>query len=32
MATNIVVDGKKRLSVCNALDKVLIHKDIQDIE
>lgn len=25
MAVNIIIDGKKRISVCNALDKVLIH-------
>ncbi len=27
MAVNIIIDGKKRISVCNALDKVLIHKN-----
>jgi len=25
MAVKIIIDGKKRISVCNALDKVLIH-------
>jgi len=25
MATDIAIDGKKRISVCNALDKILIH-------
>ena len=28
MAIRIVINGKQRISVCNALDKVLIHKDI----
>jgi glutamate-5-semialdehyde dehydrogenase len=28
MAVAIAVDGKQRLSVCNALDKILIHKDL----
>ena len=32
MALRIVVDGKQRLSVCNALDKILIHKDLPDLE
>lgn len=27
MAVKIIIDGKKRISVCNALDKVLIHKN-----
>jgi len=30
MAVAIAVDGKQRLSVCNALDKILIHKDLPD--
>jgi len=29
MAVAIAVDGKQRLSVCNALDKILIHKDLR---
>ena len=28
MAINIIIDGKKRISVCNALDKVYIHKSL----
>ncbi|HKX82805.1 MAG TPA: glutamate-5-semialdehyde dehydrogenase [Pyrinomonadaceae bacterium] len=28
MAVRIAVDGKSRLSVCNALDKIFIHKDL----
>ena len=32
MAVNIVLDGKGRLSVCNALDKVLINTNISDFE
>ena len=28
MAIRIILNGKSRLSVCNALDKVLIHKDL----
>lgn len=32
MAKNIVINGKSRLSVCNALDKVLINEDLPDIE
>ena len=31
MALKIAVDGKRRLSVCNALDKVLIHSDLPEI-
>ena len=27
MVKNIIIDGKSRISVCNALDKVLIHQD-----
>lgn len=32
MAAKIVLDGKRRLSVCNALDKVLINANIPDFE
>ena len=32
MALSIAVDGKKRLSVCNALDKILIHEDLPDLD
>jgi glutamate-5-semialdehyde dehydrogenase len=32
MAVKIVLDGKQRLSVCNALDKVLINANIPDFE
>ncbi len=32
MATNIILNGKQRLSVCNALDKVLLHKEIPDLK
>ncbi len=32
MAVNIVLDGKSRLSVCNALDKILINANIPDFE
>lgn len=32
MAVKIAVDGKSRLSVCNALDKILIHKNFPDLE
>jgi len=28
MASRIVVDGKQRLSVCNALDKILLHEGL----
>ncbi len=31
MAIAIVLDGKQRLSVCNALDKVLIHRGVPDL-
>lgn len=31
MAIDIMVDGKSRISVCNALDKVLIHKNTPDL-
>ncbi len=30
MAVNIALDGKERLSVCNALDKILINRNIPD--
>lgn len=32
MATNIVLNGKSRLSVCNATDKVLFNKNIPDLQ
>lgn len=32
MALRIILDGKQRLSVCNALDKVLIDRNIPDFE
>ena len=32
MAIKIVLDGKQRLSVCNALDKVLINENLPDFE
>ena len=32
MALAIAIDGKSRLSVCNALDKVLIHEELPDLE
>lgn len=31
MAVQIAVDGKRRLSVCNALDKILINREIADL-
>jgi glutamate-5-semialdehyde dehydrogenase len=31
MALKIALDGKTRLSVCNALDKILIHKDLPEL-
>jgi glutamate-5-semialdehyde dehydrogenase len=31
MALKIAIDGKSRLSVCNALDKILIHKRFPDL-
>lgn len=31
MALKIAVDGKSRLSVCNALDKILVHKQLPDL-
>lgn len=32
MAVKIIINGKQKVNVCNALDKVLIHKDIPDIK
>lgn len=32
MAINLVLNGKKRISVCNAIDKVLIHKQIERLQ
>ena len=32
MAIDLILNGKQRISVCNALDKVLIHQDIPDIK
>lgn len=32
MARAIAIDGKKRLSVCNALDKILINKDLPELK
>ncbi|NLR94018.1 glutamate-5-semialdehyde dehydrogenase [Flammeovirga agarivorans] len=32
MAVDIVLNGKSRLSVCNALDKVLLSKDLPNLE
>lgn len=32
MALKIAIDGKSRLSVCNALDKILVHRNFPDIE
>ncbi|HEX3102190.1 MAG TPA: aldehyde dehydrogenase family protein, partial [Pyrinomonadaceae bacterium] len=32
MAVIIAVDGKQRLSVCNALDKILINEQLPDLE
>lgn len=31
MAINIIINGKSRISVCNALDKVLINKNLIDL-
>ena len=31
MATDIILNGKSRLSVCNALDKVLFHKELPEL-
>lgn len=32
MAVNIILNGKSRISVCNALDKVLINKSLDGLE
>ncbi|MDO5522934.1 MAG: glutamate-5-semialdehyde dehydrogenase [Bacteroidia bacterium] len=32
MAIRLIINGKKRISVCNALDKVLINKNISGLE
>jgi glutamate-5-semialdehyde dehydrogenase len=32
MAVKLILNGKQRISVCNALDKVLIHKDLPDLK
>lgn len=32
MAINIAINGKQRLSVCNALDKILINADLRDLD
>ena len=32
MAKDLILNGKSRLSVCNAIDKVLFHKDIPGLE
>ena len=32
MARKIAIDGKSRSSVCNALDKILVHRDLPDLE
>ena len=32
MALKIAVDGKRRLSVCNALDKILIHEGLPELD
>lgn len=32
MALAVALDGKSRLSVCNALDKILIHENLYDFE
>lgn len=32
MVIRLVVNGKKRISVCNAIDKVLLHKNIPGLE
>ncbi len=32
MAIRLVLNGKKRISVCNAIDKVLLHKGIPDLQ
>ena len=32
MAAKIIINGKSRISVCNALDKVLINRDLPDLK
>lgn len=32
MAIELILNGKSRLSVCNAIDKVLFHKDIPELQ
>lgn len=32
MATRLVLNGKKRISVCNAIDKVLLNKGLPDLK
>ncbi len=32
MAINLVLNGKSRLSVCNAIDKVIIHKELPNLK
>ncbi|MFA7494573.1 MAG: glutamate-5-semialdehyde dehydrogenase [Proteiniphilum sp.] len=32
MAVQLILNGKKRISVCNAIDKVLLHKDLDKLE
>ncbi|MDD4777429.1 MAG: glutamate-5-semialdehyde dehydrogenase [Fermentimonas sp.] len=32
MATKLVINGKKRISVCNAIDKVLIHRNLNNLQ
>ena len=31
MAVQLILNGKKRVSVCNAIDKVLLHKDLDKL-
>lgn len=32
MALKIAIDGKSRLSVCNALDKIIVHRGLPDLD
>jgi glutamate-5-semialdehyde dehydrogenase len=32
MATQLIINGKKRISVCNAIDKVLIHRNLNNLQ
>jgi len=32
MAVQLVLNGKSRISVCNAIDKVLLHRNIPDLK